>query len=110
MADAVLETDDLPLHALQLAGAAQRDQRLDRLVLHGVPQFAPDALAQVDQGIARRATDALGGVQRHLYRGAAIRAAELPAAFFLRAFFAQASQAQVLQAHRLAAGQLRRLR
>ena len=50
---AVLEAHHLPVHALQLAGGAQRDQRLHRLVLHRMPQLAADAAREVDQAVAR---------------------------------------------------------
>jgi hypothetical protein len=52
-AHAVLEAHHLPLHALQLAHAAQRDQRPHRLVLRRAAARRR-CLAQVDQAVAAR--------------------------------------------------------
>jgi hypothetical protein len=63
----------LPVHALQLALAAQRDQGLHGLVLLGRAQLAAHAAVQVDEAGAAAAGQALGGGQLHLHRCAAVR-------------------------------------
>ena len=60
-AHAVLEAHHLPVHALQLALGAQRNDGAYRLVLLGRAQLAAHAAAQGDDAGARAAGDAFGG-------------------------------------------------
>ena len=87
------------MHALQLASGAQRDEGLDGLVLLGVTQLAANALAQVDDAVARAAGDAFGGVQRHLHGRATVRAVELAGFLVAGGFILEPLELQVVQQH-----------
>jgi hypothetical protein len=100
---AVLKAHHLPGRALQLAGAAQRDQRLHRLVLQRVAQLAAHAAVQRDQAGAAGAGDALGAVQLDQHRRAAVGAGKLARALLLDGVVGQAGELQVLQPHAAAA-------
>ena len=102
-AHAVLKTHHLPVHPLQLALAAQRNEGLHGLVLLGRAQFAAHAAIEADDAGAGTAGDAFGARQLHLHGRAAVRAVELAAFFVLGGFVLEALELQVFQQYRLAA-------
>ena len=108
-AHAVLKPHHLPVHALQLAFAAQRNDGAHGFVLLGRAQFAAHAALQADDAGAGAAGDALGAGQLHLHRRAAVRAVELAALLVFGGLVFQALQVQVFQQHGAPALDVRRV-